>query len=250
MKKIYSTLFIILSLISFNLFASITDYNNGYTKMSQLLSSTASSDEAYGIYLRAIKSCSLISSTTVSGKTTNIYHAGDSRFVNKAVCHEMLGMYDRFHGTSTPLSHCDREAVPSDVAMPSDLGTSGTCSIEVADPQGGQCPARTFTDNIGTATVQFDFPSGYSYDTQAAKQSNNEGDSCAVDAEVSCIMIAECDRGTKQWQTVDTQCNCVPTSEGGPIGGNVCTGSPPPGTGYCRCGRWVSWKTFSSTYEC
>jgi hypothetical protein len=243
--KIFNSLIIItMMFFSSTAFASTSDYNNGRAEVVKIKNTTVDNREAYGLYIDTIEACSRVSG--------DILHAGDARIVDKPLCHFLLGMSDEIHNTSSPLSSCNREPLPSDIIVPADIGITSECTNQTTDPQGGLCPSRVFADTIGSRSVTFDFPSGYKYNTVATRSSNQEGLSCGVDASTSCVMMAECDSDTREWETLDTKCNCVPDTIDSSSGANmpICSGTPPYNRQYCRCSRWVNWNTFINTQEC
>jgi hypothetical protein len=211
---------------------------------------TAEERRAY--YLNAIKSCSLIQT---SGNTP-VYNPRDARILsggNKAECHKMLGVYDAYRGSFglSDLSMCDREDVPSDVTRPSDILVNSTCGFNAV----AACTQHTFNEQIGTnnpISISFTFTGGYPVGTKAIKNANQNGNGCGADAHLECAMQANCEMDvsgvTASWQESTVSCACV--SHKSSRVAKSCVGVAPDDKPFCRCGGWVDWNTFSTTYAC
>jgi hypothetical protein len=232
-KFLMSASIIFSVLFATNLSASVEEYNKGFNWATTIKSSAgANAENVYASYMESIlKPC-----TNISG---DVFHAGDSR-LPASKCYFTLGAYNAYHGRNTPMSQCVREPIPSDVARPPDLANCSSGGYST-------CAAKTFSYVAGNKTARVTFRAGLPINTVAFEPSDIEGQSCGeVSSSVECVTQAKCT--TSGWTEVSNQCNCV-VSTGG-FNGGACTGTPPSNTGYCRCGRWVSWENWRNTKEC
>jgi hypothetical protein len=253
MKKfIYMAVLLIGSALGGNAIAGQSDYNTSFQKSTEMFLLFQTPEEKRAYYLNAIKSCSLIQT---SGATP-VYNPRDARILsggNKKECHKMLGVYDAYRGNYglSSLSMCDREDIPSDVTRPNDIVVNNTCGFNAV----AACSAKTFNKQIGTSNpiaITFTFLDGYPVGTKAIKSANQSGQSCGEDAHLECAMQANCQldasSATASWSESTLSCACV--SHKSTKVASSCSGTSPDDKPFCRCGNWVDWNTFSTTYAC
>lgn len=217
--------------INSNVYADINDYNSGKAIGSQLRNQGS---DSYNDYMGKVKNCSKVAS--------NIYHPGDKRFP-ASTCHYTLGLKDGFYGTSTNLTACTMDSLPSDISVAQILN----CVTSPTTPS-GFCNSQVLSMPVGNTNALFNVNKSNDGTNQLVIASN-KGQSCGTGGTIDCSMQLKCQSGS--WFITNKSCNCLSTGNGnfGNIDG-LCTGTPPKGKTNCRCGKWVTYEFWKRTHEC